>query len=150
MVRFSHYFRKSGVSKISKFSRISRKWTFLKRYLSQSLDLPLPHGLAPSETMVWDHGLNHPLSTENPRNKGFSGYGAPICGFGLADPKGVGVDPCLLNLFQTQLVSMGRSENPQLPRFHLGWPELQHVGDSSLPLLVLTRRGRSAGEKQYW
>ena len=42
-----------------------------------------------------DHGLNPPLSTENPKNKGFSGSGAPIFGFGLADPapKGVGVDP---------------------------------------------------------
>ena len=39
---------------------------------SQSPDLPLPHGLAPSETMVSDHGLGPPLSTENPRNKGFS------------------------------------------------------------------------------
>ena len=29
---------------------------------------------------------NHPLSTKNPRNKGFSGSGAPIFGFGLADP----------------------------------------------------------------
>ena len=53
---------------------------------SQSPDLPLPHGLAPSETMVWDHGLNPPPSTENPRNKGFSGSGAPIFGFGLEDP----------------------------------------------------------------
>ena len=53
---------------------------------SHSLDLPLPHGLAPSETMVSDHGLNPPLSTENPRNQGFSGFGAPIFGFGLADP----------------------------------------------------------------
>ena len=37
-----------------------------------------------------DHGLNPPLRTENPRNKGFSGSGAPIFGFGLADaaPKG--------------------------------------------------------------
>ena len=34
-----------------------------------------------------DHGLNPPLSTENPRNKGFSGSGAPIFGFGLADPR---------------------------------------------------------------
>ena len=33
-----------------------------------------------------DHGLDPPLSTENPRNKGFSGSGAPIFGFGLADP----------------------------------------------------------------
>ena len=54
--------------------------------LSQSPDLPLPHGLAPSETMVWDHGLNPPLSTENPRNKWYSGSGAPIFWFGLADP----------------------------------------------------------------
>ena len=49
---------------------------------SDSLDLPLPHGLAPSE----NHGLNPPLSTEDPRNKGFSGAGAPIFGFGHADP----------------------------------------------------------------
>ena len=35
-----------------------------------------------SETMV-----SIPLSAQkNPRNKGFSGFGAPICGFGLADP----------------------------------------------------------------
>ena len=54
--------------------------------LSQSPDLPPPHGLAPSETMVSDHGLGPPLSTENPRNKGFSGSGAPIFGFGLAGP----------------------------------------------------------------
>ena len=54
--------------------------------MSQSPDLPPPHGLAPSETMVRDHGLGPPLSTENPRNKGFSGSGVPIFGFGLADP----------------------------------------------------------------
>ena len=53
---------------------------------SQSPDLPPPHRLAPSETMVSDHGLGPPLSTEKPRNKGFSGSGAPIFGFGLADP----------------------------------------------------------------
>ena len=52
----------------------------------QSPDLPLPHGLAPSETMVWDHGLEPLLGTENPTNKGFSGSGAPIFGFGLGDP----------------------------------------------------------------
>ena len=57
-----------------------------KPFLTQSPDLPLPHGLAPSETMVSDHGLGPPLSTENPRNKGFSGLGAPIFGFGLGDP----------------------------------------------------------------
>ena len=36
---------------------------------------------------------------ENPTNKGFSGSGAPIFGFGLADPapKGKGVDPHLPN-----------------------------------------------------
>ena len=39
-----------------------------------------------------DHGLRPwsrkpPLSTENPRIKGFSGSGAPIFGFGLADPR---------------------------------------------------------------
>ena len=56
------------------------------RFPSQSPDLPPPRGLAPSETMVSDHGLRPPLSTENPRNKGFSGSGAPIFGFGLADP----------------------------------------------------------------
>ena len=33
-----------------------------------------------------DHGLNSSLSTENPRNKGFSGSGAPIFECGLADP----------------------------------------------------------------
>ena len=54
--------------------------------IAQSQDLPLAHGLAPSETMVWDHGLNPPLSTENPRNEGFSRSGAPILGFGLAHP----------------------------------------------------------------
>ena len=61
---------------------------------SQSPDLPLPHGLAPSETMVWDHGLNPPLSTENPRNEGFSGSGVPIFGFHLVSrtprPRGRG------------------------------------------------------------
>ena len=61
-------------------------------HVEQSPDLPLPHGLAPSETMVWDHGLNPPLSTENPRNEGFSGSGAPI--FGLVSrtphPRGRG------------------------------------------------------------
>ena len=54
--------------------------------LSQSPDLPLPHGLAPSETMVCHHGLNPPLSTENPKNDGFSRFGATIFGFGLSDP----------------------------------------------------------------
>ena len=57
-----------------------------KNQISQSPDLPLPHGLSPSETMVWDHGLNPPLSTENPWTKGFSGSEAPIFGFGIADP----------------------------------------------------------------
>ena len=41
---------------------------------SKSPGLPVPHGLNPH------------LSTENPRNNGFSGSGAPIFGFGLADP----------------------------------------------------------------
>ena len=47
---------------------------------------PLPRPW--SETMV----SNPPLSTESPRNKGFSGSGAPSFGFGLADPapKGYG------------------------------------------------------------
>ena len=53
---------------------------------SQSPDLPPPHGLATSETMVSDHGLGPPLSTKNPEIKGFSGSGPPIFGFGLADP----------------------------------------------------------------
>ena len=57
-----------------------------KHRRSQSPDLPLPHGLAPSETMVWDYGLTPPLSTENPGNRGFSGSGVPTIGFGLADP----------------------------------------------------------------
>ena len=51
---------------------------------------PLPRPW--SETMV-----SIPLlSTENPRNKGFSGSGAPILGFGSRRPRaqGVGVDPC--------------------------------------------------------
>ena len=47
-------------------------------FYSQSLDLPLPHGLAPSETMVSDHGPRPPLSTENPTNKGFLGLGRPF------------------------------------------------------------------------
>ena len=54
--------------------------------LSANSDLPLPHGLAPSETMVWDHGPNPPLSAVNPMNKGFSVSGAPFFRFGLADP----------------------------------------------------------------
>ena len=33
-----------------------------------------------------DHGLNPPLSIDDPRNTGFSGSGVPIFGFGLADP----------------------------------------------------------------
>ena len=37
------------------------------------------------ETMV-STTLKPSLSTENPRNKGLSGSGAPIFGFGLADP----------------------------------------------------------------
>ena len=45
---------------------------FLSLNCSQSPDLPLSHG--------------PPLTIENPRNKGFSGSGAPIFGFGLADP----------------------------------------------------------------
>ena len=53
---------------------------------SQSPDLPLPHGLVPSETVVRDHGLNPSLSSETPRIKGSSGSGVPIFAFGLADP----------------------------------------------------------------
>ena len=62
----------------------------------KSPDLPLPHGLAPSETMVWDHGLNPPPSTENPLF--LSGSGAPIFKIWSRRPRaqGVGVDPCLL------------------------------------------------------
>ena len=73
----------------------SRGWFLEWSLQSPSLDLPLPCGLAPSETMVSDHGLGPPLSTENPRNKGFSGPGAPIFGFGLGDPatKGQGQTP---------------------------------------------------------
>ena len=50
--------------------------------------VPLSSGSTPTPWSgpFWDHGLNPPLSTENPRNKGFSGSGAPIFGFGLADP----------------------------------------------------------------
>ena len=59
---------------------------FRTSFISQSQDLPPPHGPAPSETMVSDHGLGPPLSTEKPRNKGFSGSPPPIFGFGLADP----------------------------------------------------------------
>ena len=60
-----------------------------EKHMSQSPDLPLPHGLAPSETMV---SIPHPpLSTEKPRNKGFSGSHRPR-------DQGVGVDPCLLNI----------------------------------------------------
>ena len=76
--------RRNGLSKITLLdNRFSARR--LRRSFSQSPDLPPPHGLAPSETMVSDHGLGPPLSTENPRNKGFSGSGAPIFGFGLAD-----------------------------------------------------------------
>ena len=80
------------------------RWTGQKflnaSYVSQSPDLPLPHGLAPSETMVSDHGLGPPLSTENPRNKGCSGLGAPHFWIWSRRPRdqGVGVDPCLLNV----------------------------------------------------
>ena len=45
---------------------------------------PLPRPW--SQSMVSDP----PLSTETPRNKGFSGCGAPIFGFGLADPRAQG------------------------------------------------------------
>ena len=59
---------------------------------SANSDLPLPHGLTSSETTVWEHGLNPPLSTVNPMHKGFSASGAPLFGFVLADPapKGCG------------------------------------------------------------
>ena len=50
----------------------------------------LPHGLAPSETMVWDHGLRPPLSTEKPRNKGVSGSGAPILDLVSQTPRPMG------------------------------------------------------------
>ena len=59
----------------------SWKWRTLANW-----DLPLPHGLPPSETMVWDHGLNPALSTVKPMQEGFSVSGAPSFGFGLADP----------------------------------------------------------------
>ena len=49
-------------------------------------DLPLAHGLGPSETMV----LNPPLSTVNHMHEGFSVSEAPFLGFGLADPTGRG------------------------------------------------------------
>ena len=45
---------------------------------SQSPDLPPPHGLAPSETMVSDHGLRRPLSRENLEIKGFLGLQRPF------------------------------------------------------------------------
>ena len=53
---------------------------------SQSPDLPLPHGLAPSKTMVWDMVSIRLWAQKTLEIKGFSGSGAPIFGFGLADP----------------------------------------------------------------
>ena len=53
-------------------------------------DPPLPHGLAPSEAMVWDHGLNPPPGAVNPMNKGLSVSGVPLFGFGLAHPAPTG------------------------------------------------------------
>ena len=45
-------------------------------------DLPLPHGLAPSETMV-----SIPLRAQKTLEiKGFLGLERPFLGFGLADP----------------------------------------------------------------
>ena len=58
----------------------------LCRKLLANSDLPLPHGLAPSDTMVSDHGLNPALNTVNPMHEGLSVSGAPLFGFGLADP----------------------------------------------------------------
>ena len=76
-------FRKGSNSRIH-LSKSHARFREIKS--SQSPDLPPPHGLAPSETMVSDHGLRPPLSTEIPGNKGFSGSAVPIFGFGLADP----------------------------------------------------------------
>ena len=45
--------------------RLRATSSFIKKHASQSPDLPLPHGLAPSETMVWDHGLIPSPSPEN-------------------------------------------------------------------------------------
>ena len=85
---------------------------------SQSPDLPLPHGLAPSETMVWDHGLDPPLSTENPRNKGFGGFGAPHFWIWSRRPcaQGVGVDPCLLKCWGVFGIATSRDVGPLSPQ----------------------------------
>ena len=62
-------------------------------------ELPLPHGLAPSETIVRDHHLSSPLSTVNPINERFSVSGAPFCWIWSRRPRaqGVGVEPCLVS-----------------------------------------------------
>ena len=57
-------------------------------------DLPLPHGLAPSETMVADHSFISPLSAVNPMHKGFLSLVRPF--LDLVSQQGVGVDPSLL------------------------------------------------------
>ena len=64
---------------------------------SANSDLPLPHGLAPSETMVWDHRPNPPLSAVNPMKKGFSVSGAPFFWIWSCRPRaqGVEVNPCM-------------------------------------------------------
>ena len=62
---------------------------------------PLPHGLAPSKTMVSDHGLNPLPSTVNPMHEGLLCLEllfSDLVGSCRPRAQGVGVDPCLLNL----------------------------------------------------
>ena len=81
-------------------SELEMSGTFLYLYVFflANWDLPLPHGLAPSETMVWDHGLNPPLSTVNPMQSGVFCVWSALFWIWSRRPRaqGVGVDPFLL------------------------------------------------------
>ena len=60
------------------------KSTHCDPIFSKSPDLPLPHGPPP-----WNHGLN-PFSPQKIQKQRFSGFGAPIFGFGLTNPRSNG------------------------------------------------------------
>ena len=111
---------------------------------SAKSDLPLPHGLASSETMVSDHGLNPPLSAANPMHKGFSVSGAPFFGFGLADPAPRGRGRPLFADFwgpEHSVARLGLSRVPSMSLFYdiswKSWWRQAMMEDPKAALLVL-------------
>ena len=79
---------------------------------SQSPDLPLPHGLAPSETRVCDHGLNPPEHRKPQKQRVFWVCCAHFWIWSRRPrAQAVGVDPCLLIRSVLKVLSGLRAES---------------------------------------